>query len=685
MSVAEFLSVANGIKMGGPLKFSNLLTPINIDGISVANLNEQLNEKLKEKLGDYDGAHKFVDGYAVRGLTLLGDASYAVMKLIRKSPLAGDLHIAGLARTPYVTLPSLFRLRFLKSDMNLAYAHSKVQEIFGLKEASYPASIGAQRMRLYFSDELRPPICINRNKGCQYLALGELALPYSMCGLFYQNCGEPPRDLDEAFELAKGTGHLHPNYAFTLPSSEVRAAVLKGGFDFNPQLIVYFALNGVEMKVKEDRVELIEGEMLKVLTSYVNGELSGVTVPEPAKPPVRIRPNPPLPEEREEAMGIMPEGPVNINYCERCRRDTPFKICEACGGTTRPLMECPRCGIETVEERCPRCGGDTRPVVSRRYNLNEILSAAATSLGLTVNLSDLPSIRSNKAFEPAQKAVLRRFFSVHCDSDGVHKVPIRVEAADVSAGEIILPYRTASSLIDVARFIDSELRLIFNEKTLFSKYEPEALVGSRVVLMHRRLRYGVELVVSGLRNEFEALVNPGTMSAIFDGFLFNVGYVALSADVGLNYLGPYPMVIFHSTTPETLAIKPSMAKSSYVLQGFVELEKGLLDGMSKLAPEVISINEIITHANEIELAYSTQRHVCEKCGKRYSVPPLNYRCSRCGSKLRPSYYTADLSTMIAMLGNIASNSAADDEFVQLYIGKLQAMIKSSTQMSLSEF
>lgn len=690
MSVARFFELAEDIELGGPLVFPELElrqldVPDRIDGIS--QLNEQLNAKLKERLGDGAEEYAFVSGKTIRRLTLLGDLSYKLIRLISKQPdvKRGELRIEGLTRLPFVVLPPLFRPKFLDYNVNLAYANPMVQEIFGFKEVSYPALVAGERLRLYFSEDVQPPVCINNGNDCQYLALGELALPNYMCEQLYKDCYEAPKDASDAIQRAKETGHLHPNYAFTPPDSSAKVAILKGNFKMDSRLLMYFAINGINMELKDEAVELLDGDMLTVLTSYVNGELEGLALPEPLRLAIRIRPNLSLPHERNEFMGILPEGPVKINFCERCNRETPFKVCEVCGSPTKPLNECTKCGIETVNERCPKCGGKTRPVVSKNYNIIELLSSAAGSLGLNVNTSEIIAAKSSVVFEPAQKAVLRKYFSVNCDSDGVHKIPVRVEASNVEPNKIIIPYRTASALAEVARFIDAELKLLYKASEHFLKYDPESLIGNRVVLMHRSLRYGVELEVAGLRNEFEALVNPNVISALFGGAIFNTGYVALGADMGLNYIGPKPFAVFTRTKPEGLPIQPYTGKSSFTRQGFVELEKGVLEGMAKLAPGTVGINEIIEHINEIELAYAKQKHFCEKCGKRYRVPPLNYKCTRCGSKLRPMYYTSELNIMIPILESLATRSGVEGDLAQLYLGKLQAMIKSSTQMSLFEF
>ena len=124
-----------------------------------------------------------------------------------------------------------------------------------------------------------------------------------------------------------------------------------------------------------------------------------------------------------------------IYYCEQCRQETIYFICETCGNQTKKMNYCPACE-RLIPESCPQHGGiqagKVKPFMEKRIDIKHFFEAALKKLN--VQKSEIPKIikgvRGTSSAEHVPehlgKAVLRSLYNLRVNKDGT----IRYDATE---------------------------------------------------------------------------------------------------------------------------------------------------------------------------------------------------------------------------------------------------------------
>ncbi|MEM4108804.1 MAG: hypothetical protein QXQ65_02195, partial [Conexivisphaerales archaeon] len=521
----------------------------------VQNINE-LNVWLTQELekitgGHYENKIYFSErGASRRTLKLFGPSLHFIAgKISKLYPTAAFQTTFRPANRIY--LPGLLRATFMDYSADAAFMNSDIAHRMNLKSTSYYIKISGVGLRLYFSPDVRGPLCSSNydiypcEKGSQLINLGNIILPAKLAGRIvgYRIKGKIPDTPDEAINLGLKNRTLHPNYSIPPPPPEI-LKLSKGNLEFQPSPVVYAYLinSGMLASSKNESIVVTDKSFGPILQAMLDGKLVGVKVLNNSIGPIEIVEQNDNGKDINRYHGIVPVrgqliSEVTIRYCSRCQRATPFKICEKCGSRTEKLYFCSKCGKPVVSQICPICGSTASDMPKNDAILSESLRLANKKLNIDMRLDLAFPDKSVGEIEDIRKAILRRRASIMASECGISAFPIHVEAADLDGDEIIIPHRLASSLLDVAKLIDAEIEEIYGGKKIFYEYSPDQLKGHNIILLNRDLSAGIRLKVREIGSE--VLVNPGIMRALCMGLRNNSLYISLEEDVVLNYSGKY--------------------------------------------------------------------------------------------------------------------------------------------------
>jgi len=125
-----------------------------------------------------------------------------------------------------------------------------------------------------------------------------------------------------------------------------------------------------------------------------------------------------------------------INFCEKCKKETIYFICEDCGEKTKPLSYCPVCG-RLVSSSCPQHGGiqagKVKPFMEKSIDIKHYLEKAFKMLGMSKE--EVPALikgvrgTSSERHLPEHlaKGILRAQFNLNVNKDGT----IRYDAIEM--------------------------------------------------------------------------------------------------------------------------------------------------------------------------------------------------------------------------------------------------------------
>ncbi len=125
------------------------------------------------------------------------------------------------------------------------------------------------------------------------------------------------------------------------------------------------------------------------------------------------------------------EGDFPIYYCESCKKETVYFICESCQNKTRRLYYCPDCNKKIPTENCP-LHGKAKTFAKQKLNIKNFFDAALKHLNIQGQIPSLiKGVRgtSSKDHVPENlaKGILRAGFNLHVNKDGT----IRYDASEV--------------------------------------------------------------------------------------------------------------------------------------------------------------------------------------------------------------------------------------------------------------
>ncbi|MEM2956160.1 MAG: DNA polymerase II large subunit [Candidatus Pacearchaeota archaeon] len=138
----------------------------------------------------------------------------------------------------------------------------------------------------------------------------------------------------------------------------------------------------------------------------------------------------------QEAMKSYVEADFPIYFCDNCKQETIYFICEKCNNKTRKLCYCPLCE-RIVGENCPQHGGiqggKVKTFMQKRIDLSYYVNSALNYLN--IQKTDIPELikgvrgTSSEEHIPEHiaKGILRAQFSLNVNKDGT----IRYDASEV--------------------------------------------------------------------------------------------------------------------------------------------------------------------------------------------------------------------------------------------------------------
>jgi len=125
------------------------------------------------------------------------------------------------------------------------------------------------------------------------------------------------------------------------------------------------------------------------------------------------------------------ESDFPIYYCEKCKRQTIYFVCEKCGGKTKKLYYCPECLNKIYTEDCA-LHGKAKTFSRQKLNIKEYYDAALKNMNIKVELPKLiKGVRgtSSKDHVPENlaKGILRAIHNLRVNKDGT----IRYDSSEV--------------------------------------------------------------------------------------------------------------------------------------------------------------------------------------------------------------------------------------------------------------
>lgn len=213
---------------------------------------------------------------------------------------------------------------------------------------------------------------------------------------------------------------------------------------------------------------------------------------------------------------------VNIcnRYCEKCNQLTFYLHCPQCKSATVPVYYCAKCNSYSKFEECERCRSKCNPFHATNIPLQNILKDVEKLLGITIG-SEVKGVKGlmnkNKIPEPVEKGILRAKHGLTIYKDGTirfdatnapltafkpEEIGVSVEVLkklgydrDVDGNpliegsqllhlypqDVVLPKEMGDSLVEVASFIDEELRLFYHVGPYYNIRTREDLVGHLIL------------------------------------------------------------------------------------------------------------------------------------------------------------------------------------------------------------
>lgn len=213
---------------------------------------------------------------------------------------------------------------------------------------------------------------------------------------------------------------------------------------------------------------------------------------------------------------------VNIcnRYCEKCNQLTFYLHCPQCKSATSPVYYCAKCNSYSKFEECEKCKSKCNPFHATNIPLQNILKDVEKLLGTTIG-SEVKGVKGlmnkNKIPEPVEKGILRAKHGLTIYKDGTirfdatnapltafkpEEIGVSVEVLkklgydrDVDGNpliessqllylypqDVVLPKEMGDYLVEVASFIDEELRLFYHVEPYYNIRTREDLVGHLIL------------------------------------------------------------------------------------------------------------------------------------------------------------------------------------------------------------
>jgi len=271
-------------------------------------------------------------------------------------------------------------------------------------------------------------------------------------------------------------------------------------------------------------------------------------------------------------------------YCEKCNAETVLNSCEVCGSSTVQKWKCAVCGLQDSAE-CSR-HGPADACSARSIPIKHYFDAVVKQLGVAQYPELIKGVRgtSNSEHIPEHlaKGVLRARYDVHVYKDGTtrydmtqlpitHFKPVEINVGvdvlkelgyekDIYGGalvdvnqvvelkpqDIILPSCTESPddgadsvLMNVSRFVDDELELLYGLPRFYNISSAPDLIGNLVVVLAPHTSAGIVGRIIGFSKTQGLFAHPLLHAATRRDCDGDEACVVLLMDAFLNFSKKY--------------------------------------------------------------------------------------------------------------------------------------------------
>ncbi|MBA7628597.1 hypothetical protein ES703_36092 [subsurface metagenome] len=274
-------------------------------------------------------------------------------------------------------------------------------------------------------------------------------------------------------------------------------------------------------------------------------------------------------------------GDFPIYYCENCKHETIFPICENCEKQCKKMFYCFECG-ETSFGVCEE-HQNSKPYYNRPVKISYYMEKAKEKLGMS-NGEIPPLIKGvrgtsseNHVIEPLTKGILRALFDLQVNKDGTirfdatemplvsfkpKEISVSVEklkeigyTKDIFGKELIKdsqvlelkphdillpsspdsPERADETFMRVCYFVDELLARFYGVKPLYNVKKREDLIGKLGVIMAPHNCAGVVCRIIGFSNALGLYASPYMHAAIRRDCDGDEAAIMLLGDVLLNF------------------------------------------------------------------------------------------------------------------------------------------------------
>ncbi|MCX8193780.1 MAG: DNA polymerase II large subunit, partial [Candidatus Pacearchaeota archaeon] len=241
--------------------------------------------------------------------------------------------------------------------------------------------------------------------------------------------------------------HLVSTANVVIDKKEAKSLAANLGLD--PELKDFNKINEIYEILQKEQQELQQKNVLEIVNKFSRfkikdkaGTFIGARMgrPEKAKPR-ELKGSPhvlfPVGEEGGKLRSVqtaLEQGIVTadfpIYFCENCKKETIYFVCENCGNKTKQLYYCPSCFRKMFNEMCP-LHGKTKIYLEQKLDIKHYLNAASKYLGqkeLPQLIKGVRGTSSSKHIpENLAKGILRAKYQLHVNKDGT----IRYDATEV--------------------------------------------------------------------------------------------------------------------------------------------------------------------------------------------------------------------------------------------------------------
>ncbi|MEM3833121.1 MAG: hypothetical protein QW128_05960 [Thermoprotei archaeon] len=730
------------IRTGSVLKLDNapwhaLVIPVdNIDGPIV-----ELRDGSIVKIENFEDALRINE--KVSKILHLGDILISYNDLVRSN---AKLKRAGFCNEWWQLLflrkiREKANLNLIKKDMNLD--DKSIEDI--LKGKILPSDIQAVNFSKKIGIPLHPKYVFNWDalSVSDYLQLRKIL---QASRFTFQDSKLLIRYNSEIKRLFKKLLVPHIVSSGFLEVNEGRALLSCLGFDTN---ITYEAIKWMNVN---DIIFLVSGIIL--IPKYVNNVNASLIIKKQRKSrivhtiiPFNVDDLATINEKSVNAL-------LSIRICKNCNNVTYKYQCPTCGSRTIKGYYCPRCKIFIDSAICPKC--NLKADIYNVFSISiEEYRNAIKKIGLG-SPSTLRPVKDGGGYEIIEKGILRSLNNVSVSSDGIIKIRItnapltHFRPKDISASvqrlkslgynydadgnelvnenqvirlfpyDVILPKHVGELLLNVAKFVDSELQNIYKLPLFYYASDLYELIGHLIIGFAPNSRVGVIGRIIGFSESDVLYAHPSWHAS--KGRLCNgqEDYIALALDLILNYSSKYlgyehypfiinmhideiklvdePLTIYDTSWigekassvnineeaiynnlmfyPEFL-INPVQQYSRDLLNN-LELYLNIISKLEYIDTEkslIIISAQLIPIFKKKLLRYLTSGFVCTKCGMIYKRPPLNGLCIKCNSPLKTVEDSKELTKYIIIFDKISTIIRKQPNIIQNIANTIRDIIK----------